>query len=141
MPKPLAPQPWDGEQTLEVITERSSADKPSALVLENLDDVRWAARAATAMSPHLRAVIAPHIPTSMVPLFSGLGIVILIGDADTVQTLRKQKTLTVASPQSPDGTTLSVSAGSDKYELNWLALGVERDWTVAGTTITKATVG
>ncbi len=141
MPKPPAPQPWDSELSLEVISERNSAEEPSALVLENLDDVRWAARAATAMSPHLRAVIAPHIPTSMVPLFSGLGVVVLIGDADTVQTLRKQKCLTVASPKSPTGPTLAVSAGSVKYELNWLALGAERDWTVAGTTITKATEG
>ena len=141
MPKPPAPQPWDSELSLEVISERNSAEEPSALVLENLDDVRWAARAATAMSPHLRAVIAPHIPTSMVPLFSGLGVVVLIGDADTVQPLRKQKCLTVASPKSPTGPTLAVSAGSVKYELNWLALGAERDWTVAGTTITKATEG
>ncbi len=62
---------FSGATTLAVSGTRGAPTQPSALVLESLDDVRWVARRAAELSENVRAVIAPFIPTALVPLLAG----------------------------------------------------------------------
>lgn len=125
---------FTGVTTLAVSGLRGSPTVPSALVLESLDDVRWVARRAAELSENVRAVIAPFIPTSLVPLLSGLGILALRGELETLKKLKAQPSLVIPEPESWDGqATISAQAGGLSLDLTLLAVGVERDWTRTGT--------
>jgi aconitate hydratase len=125
---------WNGEATLDIIQERRSPERPSALLLPTLDDVRWAADRAAALAPNLRAVIATYIPSGTVPLFAGLGVLALTGDAGALQALAKLPSLSLPNPASwENGDGIDVSAGESTVSLKWAAVGAERQWTTAGT--------
>lgn len=125
---------WDGEATLEVVPERRSPERPSALLLPTLDDVRWAADRAAALAPNLRAVIATYIPSGTVPLFAGLGVIALTGDAGALQALAKAPRVSLPNPASwENGDEIAVSTGDSTVSLKWAAVGAERQWTAAGT--------
>jgi aconitate hydratase len=125
---------WVGQATLDVVPERRSPDRPSVLLLPTLDDVRWAADRAAALAPNLRAVIATYIPSGTVPLFAGLGVVALTGDAGALQALAKSPSLSLPDPSSwANGEAIDVSAGELTVSLKWAAVGAERQWTTAGT--------
>ncbi len=129
-----APRAWTGGATLAVLAELRAPTQPSALVLSSLEDVRWAADRAPALVPHLRAVIAPYIPSGSVPVFAGLGIVALTGESEAVKTLANASTLALPDPASWNGTDpISVSNGGQTTKLDWVAVGVERAWTTAGS--------
>jgi len=120
--------------TLAISAARSAPNQPSALVLESLDDVRWVARRAAELSENVRVVIAPFIPTSLVPVFSGLGILALRGELEALKKLKGLPSLVLPEPESWDGkATISAQAGSQSVDLSLLPVGVERDWTRAGT--------
>jgi hypothetical protein len=79
-------------------------------------------------------VIAPFIPTSLVPVLAGLGILALRGELETLKKLKAQPTLALPEPESWDGkATISAQAGGQTIDLSLLAIGVERDWTRSGT--------
>jgi hypothetical protein len=125
---------FSGATTLAVSSTRGTPTQPSALVLETLDDVRWVARRAAELAENVRVVIAPFIPTSLVPLLSGLGILALRAELETLKKLKAQPSLIVPEPESWDGkATISAQAGGQSVDLNLLPVGVERDWTRAGT--------
>ena len=125
---------WNGEATLDVVQERRSPDRPSALLLPTLDDVRWAADRAAALAPNLRAVIATYIPSGTVPLFAGLGVLALTGDASALTALAKAPSVSLPNPTSwENGDAIDVSAGDATVSLKWAAVGAERQWTTAGT--------
>jgi hypothetical protein len=125
---------FSGATTLAVSGVRGSPTQPSALVLESLDDVRWVARRAAELSENVRVVIAPFIPTSLVPLLSGLGILALRAELDTLKKLKAQPSLVIPEPESWDGkATISAQAGGQSLDLSLLAIGMERDWTRTGT--------
>ena len=126
---------WEnGAATLTVLRERTSPAEPSAMLLQSLDDVRWAARHSASLSPNLRAVIAPHIPSGTVAIFAGVGILALTADGSTMKALEGEASLGLPPPEKWDGTeTIQVSAGSSKVDLRWLAIGAERHWTAAGS--------
>jgi aconitate hydratase len=131
---------WSGAAELELVSDRRAPERPSALLLSNLDDVRWAAERAATLAPNLRAVIAPYIPSGTVPIFAGLGILALTGDGGVIKTLAKSGRVGLPDPTAWNGAeTILVSADSDSVELRWAAVGVERQWTTAGTAGTPET--
>src|SRR4029079_8298810 len=66
--QPSAPAGWNKADTLAIVSEHSAMSEPSAMLLGSLDAVRWAARHAATLVPNLRAVIAEHIPSGIVPV-------------------------------------------------------------------------
>jgi hypothetical protein len=130
---PPPPHPWNGAVTLSLVAPRTGLQGPSAMVFESLDDVRWAAKNAAALRPHLRAVIAPHIPGGTVPVFAGLGILALAADAESLDALRRKESLGLPPPDKWNGDLLTAAAGESRVVLRWLAVGAERDWTASGT--------
>jgi len=86
------------------------------------------------VSENVRAVIAPFIPTSLVPVLSGLGILALRGELESLKKLKTQPSLALPEPESWDGKAIiSAQAGGQTVDLSLLAIGVERDWTRSGT--------
>ena len=126
---------WQGAaQTLPLVVRRDRPEKPSALVLDSLDDVRWVARRASELCPTVRVVIAPHIPSGVVALLAGTGILALRAAPDAIRVLQGQPSVGLPAPSEWNGgPTFSVSAGGKALELTWLALGPERTWTTAGS--------
>ncbi|MCA9633147.1 MAG: 3-isopropylmalate dehydratase [Myxococcales bacterium] len=126
--------PWSGETRLQVVNTAASVESPSAFVLSDPSDVNWLARSAPILAPALRAVVAPYVPSALVPLLSGLGVLALSADSETVSRLAQQAELVLPAPESWDGEkTLHAKAGDQQFELTWLALDAERNWTKLGT--------
>ncbi len=129
----VRPEPCEPISTLALVTGRRLLDGPSALVVESLDDVRWVARRAAMLRPNLRALIAPHIPRGTVPVRAGLGILARTADARALERRRAATTLALPPPDRWNGDGLPIAAGDAELTLSWLALGLEREWTRAGT--------
>lgn len=126
--------PWAGATKLAVLTAPELPTAPSALVLKSLDEVHWAVRHATELQPELRALISSYIPAGTVPLLSGLGVLALTAEQDTIDKLAREKSIDIPDPQTWDGKeTLAASVGGNTVELRWLAIDKERDWTARGT--------
>jgi aconitate hydratase len=126
--------PFADAQTLPVVCLRGKPAAPSVLVLDSLDDVRWFARRAPELSDTVRAIVAPYIPSGIVPMLAGLGILALISDEIGIGKLRSEATLALPAPSGFDSesqATLSTSSGP--VSVRWAALGSEREWTSAGT--------
>jgi aconitate hydratase len=135
VPPPEAPRAHGFAGTsLAVVGVRGAPTQPSVLVLESLDDVRWVARRAAELSENVRAVIAPFIPTSLVPLLAGLGILALRADLDTLKKLKALPSLVLPEPETWNGkSSISAQAGSQPVDLSLLPIGIEREWTRSGT--------
>jgi aconitate hydratase len=137
--RPAAREEWKNGSTLQLVAARKRPLEPSALLLHSLEDVRWAARDAAFLGPNVRAVIAPHIPAGTVPVFAGLGILALTAEPDALRRLQDRPALGLPAPETWDGNasiTLSEDGKGD-IELSWRAIGVERQWTVAGAALTS----
>jgi aconitate hydratase len=125
---------WRSAETLPLVAKRSAPAVPSALVLASLDDVRWVARRAPELSSKVRAVIAPHIPSGIVALLAGTGILALRAEPDALAALQGQASLGLPAPSEWNGDgRLRVSADGKAVELTFLAVGPERDWTASGS--------
>ncbi|HEY8076821.1 MAG TPA: 3-isopropylmalate dehydratase, partial [Labilithrix sp.] len=86
------------------------------------------------LAPHVRAILAPFIPSAAVSVFSGVGIVALRFDAQAAKKLEGQRTIALPAPaQWAEKEPTVVVFGSQKVPLTWLALGQERAWASAGT--------
>jgi aconitate hydratase len=126
--------PFAEAQTLQVVVKRGKPEKPSVLVLDSLDDVRWFARRAPELNDTVRAVVAPYIPSGIVPMLAGLGIMALVCAEGELAKLRGEATLSLPAPgafNAESQVTLESSAGP--VVLKWVALGSEREWTSTGT--------
>jgi aconitate hydratase len=129
-----AARAWTGTSTLELFAGLLTPERPTALVLSTLDEVRWAADRAATLAPNLRAVIAAYIPSGTVPIFAGLGILALTTDGNTLKVLAKSTSVVLPDPSSWNGAdSISVSADGNTHGLRWAAIGDERGWTTAGT--------
>ena len=113
-------------------------DEPSLLVLKNLQDVRWAARRATQLNPQLRAVVATYIPTGMVPVFAGLGMLALEATSEQLDELTRAKEVSFAPTDTWSDGQIEVKLGSESLQLRWLAIGTERAWTTQGSALVQA---
>ncbi len=130
---PSEPEAWKQPTTLAVVFTLADPGQPSALVLERLDDVRWAARRAARLSPNLRAVIALHIPSGIVPVFAGLGILALTADQAVLDALRAKPALSLPDPAKWNGQEIiTASLDGKDVDLRWVAVGAERHWTEIG---------
>jgi aconitate hydratase len=144
-------QVWKGPQTLEIVegaafdeqraraqgrtaAAGSNGHSHYAVVCGTLDEVRQLASWAVEVAPAVRAVLAPFIPSGLVAVFSGAGIVAIQVDATAAKGLRAQKSVVLPPPgQWAEGDATSVPLGGGKVAMRWLALGAERAWTSAGT--------
>jgi aconitate hydratase len=126
---------WRAADTLAIVDENTLLSEPSVMLLRSLDSVRWMAKSAAGLGPNLRAVIAEHIPSGIVPILAGLGIVVLGTDATSLKKLAAETTIALPSPEHLDGAkVLSAMAGNGvQIDLQWLAVGAERHWTMAGS--------
>ena len=122
---------WTDHTKLPVVTERMTPEQPSALVLDSLDDVRWAERHA-GVDHAIKAVIAPHIPAATVSVLSGLGVLALKASEADVKELTHAGSLALPSPGEWHNGGIRVTAGNSKLTLTWLAVGPERHWAQSG---------
>jgi aconitate hydratase len=60
------------------------------------------------------------------------GVAAFAIEASAIEGLKDQKTLSLPAP-GQWGDAVQASAGKTKVELRWLAIGVERGWTHAGS--------
>jgi aconitate hydratase len=138
-PPPLAPTPsttWAAGATLELVEglppEGAEPKVDHAMLLTSLEEVRQLAGRIAADSA-TKAVIAPFIPSGLVPLFAGVGILALGADAPTLDSLKGQKSIALPPLAVADGGAVAATLGKARVMLSWLAVGVERGWTVTGT--------
>jgi aconitate hydratase len=129
------PLPLKTGCTLELVAGLPApGDTPTAdhaLLLGSIDEVRRAAMRASA-DGGLRTVIAPFIPSGLVAIFSGAGVLALSADTTTLRSLKGQKNIAVP-PIGPDMGQIPVTAGKTRFMLSWLAIGIERTWTINAT--------
>jgi hypothetical protein len=78
--------------------------------------------------PQLRAIIASHIPAATVSILSGLGVLALRADEETLARVSGAKTLTVPDHSAWGDQELSLQVDEEPLALDWLAVGPERDW-------------
>jgi aconitate hydratase len=139
--RPPLPQPtpaaWNGGANLELVEGiPSAASWPAAecaVLLSTLDEVRQIAAQATGEGP-LKAVIAPFMPSGLVAILAGAGILALGADAAVVKSLKGQKVISISPVTSAtDGSVTVTTQSKTKVNLSWLAVGIERSWTFSGT--------
>lgn len=102
-----------------------------ALVLSTLDEVR-AAVARSGAFPSVRAVVAPFMPSTAVTALASEGIAAFTVDAGALKAFKGQKSLALPAP-TQWGDTVPATVGKTKVDVAWVATGVERTWTHAGT--------
>jgi aconitate hydratase len=132
-----APPSWTGGANLELVegVPPSSAwpTAECALLLSTLDEVRQVAAHATGEGP-LKAVIAPFVPSGLVAILAGAGIVALGAEANVLKSLKGQKAINVSPVTAAnDGGVVVTTQGKTRINLSWLAVGIERSWTFSGT--------
>jgi aconitate hydratase len=143
-----AATPWKGPLTLDVLesvprangrpvaaAEPQATPPPSqpgvALVLSTLDEVRAAVERSADLG-HVRAVVAPFVPSTAVAALASEGIATFGLDAGALTALKGQKSLALPAP-AQWGDTVPATFGKSRVDVAWLATGVERAWTHAGT--------
>jgi aconitate hydratase len=138
-PQPQTPATaptWAAGVNLELLEGLPTGAGPGsdcALLLSTLDEVRQVASRATADGP-VKAVIAPFIPSGLVPILAGAGILALGADAAVLRSLKGQKALSIPPLNGvADGSIVAMTVGKARVTFSWLAVGVERAWTLSGT--------
>ncbi|WP_437538682.1 aconitase family protein [Sorangium sp. So ce726] len=102
-----------------------------ALVLSTLDEVRAVAERATDLSA-VRAVVAPFVPSTAVSAFASEGIATFLVGTEALGSIKGQKSVELPAP-AQWGDRVAAIFGSERVEVAWLATGMERSWTHAGT--------
>jgi aconitate hydratase len=136
VPTSTSPTSWATGANLELVEGLPADGTPKgdcAFLLSTLDEVRQlASRVPTERS--IRAVIAPFIPSGLVPILAGAGILALGADAAVLRSLKGQKTLAISPLNGvTDGAITATTLSKAKVTFSWLAVGVERSWTLSGT--------
>jgi aconitate hydratase len=138
----LSSSAWQAGQTLELVNgsalveleRRMSHGGPNghagwAVVCSTLDEVRGLSSMTPEASQHVRAVLAPYIPRSLVSLFSAAGIAALRIESEDTLGLMNERTISLPPPSHWAGRTAAeVSLGAGQLPLTWLAIGLEREW-------------
>jgi aconitate hydratase len=138
------PQPWRTPATLDVHpgVPNGSATKPApgapsgdgiAVVLAKLDEVRTVSDSVTAGVMHVRAVIAPYIPSQVVTALASEGIASFQAPSSVVAAVGKQRDLKLSLPKaSAWGEKTDATLGKNKVQLKWLAVDREQTWVQQG---------
>ena len=138
--------PWKGAVQLQIVDAATLAELRSGgaslegkllVVCSSLGEVRQVGVIAGELSSVVRAVVAPFIPSGWVSVFSGCGIAALQADSETLASVRAlgpnaEISLPALAHWKESGATI-VEAGGSELPLTWLAVGIERVWTGAGT--------
>jgi aconitate hydratase len=145
---------WKAAQTLHIVQRAHLGAPPLgdfpkngatgvAVVCETLDEVRDLSGVASDVSRYVRAVLAPYIPGSLVGLFSAAGIAAIRLDEGSPSDLKAEHTIALPAPSDwPELQSTTVSVGTLRFGLTWLARGAERAWaTGAPTAGPKASAG
>jgi aconitate hydratase len=113
---------WQSAQTLALVPlarlaghleGNPNARGSVAVVCETLDEVRDVAAMAHDVAPHVRAVLAPFIPSQLVALLSAAGIAALRVEGDTAGSLESQRTVALPPPaQWAERKAMTVAAGA-----------------------------
>jgi aconitate hydratase len=111
--------------------ESAGKDRAVALLLSTLDEVRAVAERSSDLSA-VRAVVAPFVPSTAVAALASEGIATFALESPALDAVKSQKFLALPPP-SQWGDTVAAMFGESKVEVSWLATGVERSWTHAGT--------
>jgi len=117
-------------------SSKAGSNKPAAsegwaLLLSTLDEVRAVVESPVARKS-VRAVMAPFVPSGVVAALASEGIASFELSDSALQAARGQKSVALPAP-TQWGDTVSASFGKSKVDVAWLATGVERNWTHAGT--------
>lgn len=131
--KTAPPVGWKKPLLLPIASGRTVPGQPSALLLGSLEDVRWAARHAARIAPFVRAIVAPFVPSGLVALFAGLGILSLSADENAIEQLRGQPEVALPSAEQWQGAAVIAQVGDRSISLQLLPIGIEREWTATGT--------
>ncbi|WP_437932234.1 aconitase family protein [Sorangium sp. So ce291] len=125
--------PASAEAASAVADEKAQAAPADgvALVLSTLDEVRAVAERATDLSA-VRAVVAPFVPSTAVSAFASEGIATFLVGAEALGSIKDQKSVELPAP-AQWGDRVAAVFGSERVEVAWLATGMERSWTHAGT--------
>lgn len=128
---------WDEPSTFELVQglpPRGSTSKGTrALLLDSLDEVRQVAQTLDDFRD-VRAIIAPFIPSALVPLFASAGVAAFVADASALQSLKGQRQIGLPALADEDvSPVVTAKAGKAQVSLSWLAVGKERRWTRIGT--------
>ncbi|HXX67802.1 MAG TPA: aconitase family protein [Polyangiaceae bacterium] len=111
-----------------------------AVICTTLDEVREFSTRAGELSQAVRAVLAPHIPSGLVALFSAAGIAALRIEEDGLEQLKGQRAVVLPAPSRwPEREpAYIVASGGARLALTWLALGAERTWVTQGPAETRS---
>lgn len=138
LPALPVPNPWRSAVLLDVIEGLPAPGKAivasgagAALVLSTLDEVRAAAERVADLAP-VRAVFAPFVPSNAVAALAGEGIAAFTAGAEALASIKGQKSVDLPAPAGW-GETVAATFGAVKIDAAWLAAGIERNWTHAGT--------
>lgn len=128
---------WDSPATFELVQglpPRDSASKEGrALLLASLDEVRRMAQSLEDFRD-VRAIIAPFIPSALVPLFAGAGIAAFGVDGTALAAFKGQRQIGLpVLDEESDSPIVNAKLGKSQVKLSWLAIGQERCWTRNGT--------
>jgi aconitate hydratase len=137
-----ATNPWKGALTLDVQeglpksghvhqNGQNGESGGVALVLSTLDEVRVAVGRAPDLTS-VRAVVAPFMPSTAVTALASEGIAAFTIDPASLDTIKGQKSVALPAP-AQWGDTVAATFGKAKVDVAWVATGVERAWTHAGT--------
>lgn len=133
----VEPSSWKAAMSLELVDAASfvaNGKSNLAVVCASLDEVRQLALRAHELASSVRAVVAPHIPSATVAIFSAAGIAALRVDGPAAKALKGQRTLALPPPsQWDDAQPTSAALGNAKVALTWLAVGPERAWVTGAT--------
>jgi aconitate hydratase len=134
------PRAWRAAQTLDLVDGASFTETARdhtttngragvAVVCSTLDEVRDLSSRADEIAASVRAVLAPYIPSGLVSLFSAVGIAAIRLESSAVKGLRDQQTIALPGPSVwLERQAITVTVGTSKLPLTWLALGAERAW-------------
>ncbi|MDB4946180.1 MAG: Aconitate hydratase [Labilithrix sp.] len=141
----VPPTPWKGPLSLDLVdspallvaargTTAAGGAAPLAILCSTIDEVREIAARAVELSPYVRAVLAPFIPSGQVSLFAGVGIAALRLDAAGAKALKGQPTIVLPPPPAANDKEVGqATVGAQKVAVTWLALGIERAWLASGS--------
>jgi aconitate hydratase len=130
---------WSTEQTLELVDAPDltpmSNGEALAIVCHDLDDVRRLAARAAELTPVVRAVFAPFIPSTLVTIFSAAGIAAFEVDV-TAKGFKGQRTVQLPAPAAwGDKRNATLSFGTLKLPVVWSAAPRERAWVTGSASI------
>jgi aconitate hydratase len=135
-PLPVAPPPvFAAGAQLELVEGLAPPESKAdyAVLLSSLEEVRQVAARVTGEGP-IKVVIAPFIPSGLVPIFAGAGILALGGDPAILRSLKGQKSLALSPVGTgTDGVVTATTVNKTRVSFSWLAIGAERGWTLSGT--------